>query len=646
MKKEYVAILGGDKLFPLQFIVQSWLRNLRLFVIVPEDTFATAKVLQKIFFLRRYIRQSIRTYKAGLGDYKGLWYQVNTEAIELTAAFYDQEIKNNDRLIRYYNKVLKTEKFAAYIKQQISVHIFTILKDLHLIRLHGLNDKPILMEKNPIHMFVVRRIEEKYGLKYNIHYVFSLTGLLALGAYYAQLFLEFSRRGIVFNKPRETYSLSKEATWGFHQKTLRDDMVIDGKNFTQKDLLLFEINRREPQRLKAFKKAKQRGFDTVSIPDLKINIRRNIFDLLWFYLVLPMKWYFQLSFSNQAYLFCALHSFFRKCFPFEVLMNLYDIKCNISVYDHGDIETTIVLNKYGTKNVIFHWSDETPLKDHLWVLVAHNIYVVWGNIHHDFNALYRCVDQKVNIGCLFKKAYFEAINNKERIISRLRNFNRKAKTVVFFDTSFADSIFLTRDIFLEYVTLIRDFCRENGNINVLLKPKSDRDSVRKMLGDKDAQYEKMLEELAQCGNFICLDPSEWSIEEAIAVSDVNINLGMTSPATIALICGKDALYYERTGNREHPFANKYMGQVVFDDRRILFQQIDNILKGKFHCLDVITQEDIREYDAYGDSNAIERLAAYLKEVVSEATLPPYRDLGVKENFISGTCATQMSESSV
>ena len=91
-------------------------------------------------------------------------------------------------------------------------------------------------------------------------------------------------------------------------------------------------------------------------------------------------------------------------------------------------------------------------------------------------------------------------------------------------------------------------------------------------------------------------------------------MGVNSPATIALICGKDALYYDTTGNQEHPFVRKYKNSIVFDDKKLLLEQIDSILQGRFRCRDIISEEDLRAYDAFPDDKALERIRDNLYEL--------------------------------
>jgi hypothetical protein len=151
-------------------------------------------------------------------------------------------------------------------------------------------------------------------------------------------------------------------------------------------------------------------------------------------------------------------------------------------------------------------------------------------------------------------------------------------------------------------------------MNILLKPKSLDEEVEASVTDNFQQYKKIREELFSFNNFIYLDPRKYCVEEAIAISDVCITLAASSPSTIALICGKNGLYFDDSGNKNHPFAKKYENIIVFDDKNLLFKQIYNILDGKINCKDIVSEKDIREFDAFPDDRALERLRDNIYEL--------------------------------
>lgn len=608
---QYIVIFGENRFESLWLALWCWLRQLQVLVMDGGILPGITRNLGWLPPLGKYLTRSVSENKAGLGQYKRLWYDINKEVIDLTVRFYDQEIAPKTGLVAYYNKTLCTKKIEAYIKKEISFRIFAVLRDLHLIRLQSLYDRTIVISQNPLNEFVVRYMSETYKMDYQVKYVRPKVNPFVLMAYYGQLFKQILHRGVVFRQNRKKYKISKEATWNFFRGTLRDDIVVDGGKIMKKDLLLLNIDEANPYRVKAFEEAVQEGFDTVSMAKLKININGNTPRALYFYLVVPLIVYVRLRGARQPYLFSLFVLFHGRCFPWEVFLNAFDIDYNISVYDCGDVAETIILNQYGAQNVFFQRSDMTFSKSYSHAFIAHNIYFAWGDVHYDLHAENYFVDKKVNIGCIYKKAYNEAVNEADKIRGCIPSMDKARKTVAFFDTAFHDSIHVTTALFLEFLDIIAEFCERHPDVNVLLKPKKDKNDVLGMLNGSLERYDFIWDRLKDCKNFTYLDPWEWSIESIIAVSDICINMAITSTSTIALICGRNALYYDNTGNKEHLMVRKYNGKIVFDNRKALLEQIDHILRDRLPSGNRLSEKELREYDAFDDDKALERLSNYL-----------------------------------
>ncbi|OGW75328.1 MAG: hypothetical protein A2Z72_08325 [Omnitrophica bacterium RBG_13_46_9] len=613
----YIAILSDNQLELIQVILYGWFRNLKLMVTSEDFRSRILTTLKPLFFMKRYIGESITSCNMRIAEHKGLHYKISEEAIGLTLEFYNQNIKSVNRVVGYYNRILNTKKFEAYIKKVICHQVFILLKALYVITLSGRYNKKILISANTVNKFIVKHMEDKYKIKYGVRWVTPSWKLFFLFAYYAWLIKEFIRRGLVFNRNKKNYKLSKEALSGTYNSVLGDDVEIDGRTFKKEDILMVQFSR-APQRDRAFKEAIKMGFNTACVPDLKININRNLFGVLFFYFLIPLKSYFLLFADDRSHLFYYIVLFHKRCFPIEILLNLYNIKCYISNKVWGDIEETIVLNKYGTKNIIFHLNDLTAYRVHTFAFIAHNIYFTWGDIHYDCHSANYFVDKKLNIGCPYKRSYNEACNNKEEIIKQIPNFKKEKKTVVFFDTAFDNSTYCTEEFLLQYLSLIKEFCDNKGKeLNILLKPKGKPNEERGISQENRERYEKLWKGLLGCEGFILIDSLKWDAEKIMSISDVCVNMGINSPGTIALICGKNALYFDATGNEHHPFAKKYKDILVFEDKNLLFKQIENILNGKFNCRRILTKEEIRLYDAFDDDRALDRLRENLNELTSQ-----------------------------
>lgn len=620
--KQYIPFFGRNKLAHLQLILLCWLKNAPMLIMPSDIPEGDINMLKKIPIINSYIRNSINYYKINvIPNNKGLYQLINQEVFDLTVDFYNKAIKNKTAIINYYNKIFDTNKFEAYIKKEFSRQLFELAKVLHLIRLTNLKESNLLIIKNPLNRFAMDYIEKKYRIKYKVSWVLPIFNLIYLPVYFLWLFKEIVKRGFVFNTKLKTYKISVESAWNFNLKTLRDDLVIDNKRFYVKDILMvYYLQINEPTRIEAFNDAQKRGFDTAYIPKLKININNNIFSFFNFYVFIPLKVYFLLILERKIFLINYIFVFHRRCFPLEVFLNLYRININISKANVDDIATTIILNKYGTKNVVLHWTDLTAHKACDLNFLAHNVYHLWGEIFDNVCLANNFIDRKVKIGCIYKEEFNNAIKNKKDIISRIKYFKEESKTVAFFDTTFGDPYHYSEDFLIEFLEIIRDFSKANREINVLLKPKKQEGNYfNRVTNGRQTKLREVWDELIHFDNFSFLECEKWDFIEAVAISDVCVGLGMSTPATVALICGKDAFYYDNVNLPQHPFAKKYNNIIQFDDRELLLKQIRNVLKGEFKCRDVISEKEIREYDTFQDDKALDRLRNGLFEMISNST---------------------------
>ncbi|MCK5613625.1 hypothetical protein KAR91_67795, partial [Candidatus Pacearchaeota archaeon] len=107
------------------------------------------------------------------------------------------------------------------------------------------------------------------------------------------------------------------------------------------------------------------------------------------------------------------------------------------------------------------------------------------------------------------------------------------------------------------------------------------------------------------------------IETFIAISDVLVNMSINTPALLSIVSNKNALYFDETGNRYHPFSKILHDKVIFSEKDKLIEKINRILyKGERVCDDVPEDLLIR-MDAYRDNKAIDRMRQYLVKLSTE-----------------------------
>jgi len=246
--------------------------------------------LQKIPLIGNLIKNKLSAHQKYVGDCKGLWYEINKSVTLITNEFYDKNLSRIVLPINYLNKKFKTSKFEAFTKKRISNHIFQVLKILYLAKNTGKKSR-VFLKADPINLFVVNRFNQQHRTQIKADFSKSFTNLFFLFTYWAWLIKELLRRGFAWRKKRPYFKLSMQAGATYYNKTLRDDMIIDGKHFTKDDFLFLLRSVGESKRSVGFNVAKEEGFHWTVVPKLPFNLRNNFFGLLKLYFFTPLSLY-------------------------------------------------------------------------------------------------------------------------------------------------------------------------------------------------------------------------------------------------------------------------------------------------------------------------------------------------------------------
>tara|TARA_Y100000031_G_C8221401_1_gene386129 strand:+ start:140 stop:1093 length:954 start_codon:yes stop_codon:yes gene_type:complete len=292
----------------------------------------------------------------------------------------------------------------------------------------------------------------------------------------------------------------------------------------------------------------------------------------------------------------------------EILLSHYQIGLDLSVNETSlvHIPETIILNNYGAKSVIYHWSDMTSGAFSTEHFKSFNIYLIWGKAHIRGKQYF--VDNIIETGCWLKHNFGEFTKDKKNIHKKLELPTNGYKVLAFYDESFAPNIHFSEEVLLDFWQMMFELIEENRNVIGIMKPKVGDGDKRLMLSAKGKEiYNNIKQRCSESGRFYFIDnPREVGVTEVIAISDINITMGMGSPSSIALLCGKIGLYYNTPGDDYHPFARKYKNKVVFDNKRGLFSAVNKIINQGYSPLDEIDEELLRDYDQFRDERGLER----------------------------------------
>ena len=554
-----------------------------------------------------------------IGNYKGLFYRIHKEALECTDFVCNSLELEGSEFIKVYNEKFKTNKFKPFVLKWVLTYALQLLSCLYKVHLDKPSEKVLYLRNNPLNRHIYDWWHQKTGNKIQVRWLHeseAMAGLEAITAVLALFINKLLSRGLCLPVRPKKFKIMAEAVNGLRNPVLRDDFFVDDERILKKDVLLYSLDPSAEPRLSAYKEVQDSEYECINVNKFKIPINLLFPRLFKYHLLLPLSFVFKNFGNKQNYLLKELLKWFHAvAITREILLSHYQIGLGLSTNETGlsHIPETIILNNYGVKNVIFHWSDLTGCGTAHHHFKSFNIYLIWGKAHPRGKQSF--VDNVIETGCWLKHNFGELTQNKKGICEKLGLPASGYKLLAFYDESFSPNGRFTEETLIDFWQMMFELIEENTGVIGILKPKFGDEIRYTLLSDKGQEiFKNIKQRCLESGRFYFIDnPQEVGITEVIAISDVNITMGMTSPSTIALLCGKIGLYYDITGNISHPFAQKYSNKVVFDNKRDLFSAVNKIIDGGYSPLDEIDEELLRDYDHFGDDRGLERLRKALSE---------------------------------
>ncbi|NQT33343.1 MAG: hypothetical protein HQ594_06715 [Candidatus Omnitrophica bacterium] len=303
-------------------------------------------------------------------------------------------------------------------------------------------------------------------------------------------------------------------------------------------------------------------------------------------------------------LFSSLFFFFiTRALFYEKIFSNFEISCEMghACFSPSHIPEAIVCQNHGCRYYLYHWSDFSVENDrYLSSYLGCDKYLLWGKAHRTGfeNREYDL------IGYPFKKFINEVKFKRQEVLSAM-GLRSRGKIISCFDESFGGEHKMTEEHFVDYWKVLLGIAQANSENTVIIRPKE----IRRYMKLPDVLKKNFLETketLEKLENVWIVDSKKWSFIEVIGVADVVVTQGMTSSATIAIICGINGLYFDEA-DYDHPFKDKFKDRIVFDSREKLLDMISKILNGSEKPITDISESLLREFDAYADDDGIERM---------------------------------------
>ena len=240
------------------------------------------RILRRIPLINKLISLA-REPDIHVGDYKGLYYRINKEALECADFVHNRLKLENNKFVKEYNGKFKTTKFTPFVLKWTSIYVFEILNCLYRVNLDKPSQKVLYLRDNPLNRSIYEWWSQKTGGEIQISWLkdSELMAGLAVLTYISVLFIHnlFSRRLCQPLTPNK-FRIMKEAVWGFKNPVFRDDFFIDNDKLLKEDLLLYGRGSRLEPRVSACRDAQNSEYEYVDINKVRIPINL-LFKRLW-----------------------------------------------------------------------------------------------------------------------------------------------------------------------------------------------------------------------------------------------------------------------------------------------------------------------------------------------------------------------------
>lgn len=543
---------------------------------------------------------------------------ISSHLIGFTNEFVQENKLLESYFIRGMNKAFKTTRFELLLKRWMVEYLEKTLKALD-------DSDELILEDNSINRFIV----EKYRLSFTVLPKIEWTKQPILSRKLCSILIRCAvivyislSKGMRISGKRKKYKVMREALWGLYDVGgyyFHDDFFIDGHNLKKEDLLLFSRGiSAKGLRLKARHDVKRSPYAHFDLQSLSIGIGPFFSRIIPKYIISGSSVLFREINSDHFSLYWGVYLHFKySALPYEKVFSHFEVISELAdnSFTAAHIPEAIVCQNYGTKCYLMVYSDlAIKINEYMLSFLGCDGYMAWGSAH------ITGVEGEERIlmltGFPFKRFVKEVIANRKSVLSDM-GIAAKGKIITFFDESFGGECKMTEENFVVFWETALKLAQTEEGSTVLIKPKELNryhnlsDGLKKRFIDIKTEIENM-------PNAYIIDEIRWSFIECIGVSDIVVTQGMTSSATIAIICGIEGLYLDEA-RYGHPFSALFKGRIVFDDRLELLEMINKIIAGSESPLKDIPESLLRDFDAHKDDMGIDRFRDVLCETKGRKT---------------------------
>jgi hypothetical protein len=577
-----------------------------------------------IRFLNRLpvIRRAFRSLRAPvfartISESEGAFYLLQHETVRLTQEYYDATGLGSTRAMALYNRHYRTSKFDSAVKYLLQREIKLFLVWLYQQR-HASHTRGVLVVPGgSLYRFIVGHVRFTGGVERPIRFHGSSgfgwwAGVRGLLKCWSCLGRELLRHGVSLTCRRSrSYAIGFRAHWPRKEGLLRTDFLIDGKRIHSKNMIFYleEVTRGSAKRMRDFLDTE--GYSYVVLNDLRFPLKalcRVFMDYVW----LPTRALVVSVSEGGEKGVSFLTSISRLLFEskIDLLLDHFKLKVLFSFHSAGyePLISPVLCQRRECQFALYNFgitAFQAPYADYAFQN-AH-VFFSWGpdmvNVYRETQHF----DEIVNTGFWGFPEYRKALAGREKLRVTL-GVNPGKRVVVFYDIPYFPerSSFTAVALYAFYRAAIA--CANLDDTVVILKMKNRHNENLAIYPSALREgFQKVWQEIRSRPNMTSSVTLDWDPLQMIAVSDANVSLELSTPSTIALLCGKAGFFFNTVEEYVyHPLFPKYKGRLIFDDTDALVEAIKRSLDRGDNGTPLVEPGDLDGYNAGGDEAGLER----------------------------------------
>ena len=538
---------------------------------------------------------------------------ITSDLLLISREYIEENGLENNAFVKKMNALFHTTGFEQLVRRRATEYFLEMFRMFdQACADEVLSRKKIVLEDSPINRTAVEKYSSKFRRCPDIGWIRGsgvFTRLLGVLICFASVLKNSADKGFVLFKRPKKYKVLRESLWGLKNrggKYFHDDFLVDGDIIKKDDMLFFSrgIALNPGSRALAKEDAASSQYASFFLPSLRLSVSDFFARILPKYLIADILILLsEINSRNFTFILNTNRFFTGAAVLYEKIFSNYEVISELGhdYFSANHIPEAIVCRDHGVKYYLMHWSDNSIRIDTYLLsdLVCDN-FLMWGRAH-----LQGVEGENANpyyTGYVFKRFIKNTQRDKAKVLSEM-GIVKQGKIITFIDEAFGGEIKMTQDNFVSFWETILKTAQAQRQNTIVIKPKGKYLFVN-LTGHYRERYEVLKVQMSGMDNVYIIDETKWSFIEAIGISDIVITQGMTSSATIAIICGIEGLYFDQA-SYNHPFSKKYKDAVAFDDSEKLIKKISLIVNGQDSVFDVIPEKEIRGFDEFADDRGID-----------------------------------------